>query len=152
MIPENVGLHFLHLAFDPLASFLSFRMLGRFCRRACRVIQALSFSKFEPFVSLQITTIKVARCPTPARPAAKTCHGNGASLLRDIKHANQGRCLTSSPSGSSTAQHSTCLAMRSKVLQILWHSKDPVYSLDFHPNGHLATVGQDKEVMVSATL
>jgi hypothetical protein len=38
--------------------------------------------------------------------------------------------------------------MRSKVLQILWHNKDPVYSLDFHPNGMLATAGQDKEVMV----
>lgn len=38
--------------------------------------------------------------------------------------------------------------MRTKVLQILWHSKDPVFSLDFHPNGLLVTAGQDKEIMV----
>ncbi len=38
--------------------------------------------------------------------------------------------------------------MRSKVLQILWHSKDPVFSLDFHPNGMLVTGGQDKQIMV----
>jgi len=38
--------------------------------------------------------------------------------------------------------------MRAKVLQIIWHDKDPVYSLDFHPSGLLATAGGDKEIKV----
>lgn len=45
--------------------------------------------------------------------------------------------------------------MRSKVLQIRWHTgsnsngnNEPVFSLDFHPSGMLATTGQDKEIMV----
>ncbi|KAK9907533.1 hypothetical protein WJX75_005474 [Coccomyxa subellipsoidea] len=36
--------------------------------------------------------------------------------------------------------------MRAKLLQVVWHSKEPVYSLDFHPSGLLATGGGDKEV------
>jgi hypothetical protein len=38
--------------------------------------------------------------------------------------------------------------MRAKLLQVVWHSKEPVYSLDFHPSGLLATGGGDKEVKV----
>ena len=49
--------------------------------------------------------------------------------------------------------------MRSKVLQIRWHTgsnssgnNEPVFSLDFHPGGILATAGQDKEIMVTLPL
>lgn len=38
--------------------------------------------------------------------------------------------------------------MRAKVQQIVWHGKEPVYSLDFHPDGTLATGGGDKEIKV----
>ena len=38
--------------------------------------------------------------------------------------------------------------MKAKVLQIVWHGKEPVYSLDFHPDGTLATAGADKEIKV----
>ncbi|KAL4452332.1 hypothetical protein ABPG75_007994 [Micractinium tetrahymenae] len=38
--------------------------------------------------------------------------------------------------------------MRAKTLQIVWHAKEPVYSVDFHPNGQLVTGGADKEVKV----
>lgn len=33
-----------------------------------------------------------------------------------------------------------------KTIQIVWHGKEPVYSLDFHPNGLLVTAGADKEI------
>ncbi|GAQ82373.1 Putative chromatin assembly complex 1 subunit B/CAC2 [Klebsormidium nitens] len=36
--------------------------------------------------------------------------------------------------------------MKAKTLQILWHGKDPVLSLDFHPSGLLATGGADKDI------
>ncbi len=36
--------------------------------------------------------------------------------------------------------------MRAKTLQILWHGKEPVYSVDFNSNGTLATCGADKEI------
>jgi chromatin assembly factor 1 subunit B len=35
-----------------------------------------------------------------------------------------------------------------KTLQIVWHGKEPVYSLDFHPNGLLVTSGADKEIKI----
>ena len=35
---------------------------------------------------------------------------------------------------------------RVKTLQIVWHDKEPVYSLDFHPDGTLFTGGADKEI------
>ena len=38
--------------------------------------------------------------------------------------------------------------MRAKTLQIIWHSKEPVLSLDFHPDGYLATSGADKDIKV----
>ena len=40
--------------------------------------------------------------------------------------------------------------MRVKTLQILWHDKQPVFSVDFSPchPGVLATAGADKEVKV----
>lgn len=38
--------------------------------------------------------------------------------------------------------------MRAKTLQIVWHTKEPVFSLDFHPSGVLATGGGDREVKV----
>jgi WD40 repeat protein len=39
--------------------------------------------------------------------------------------------------------------MRAKTLQIIWHSKDPVFSIDFHPDGYFATGGADREIKVS---
>jgi len=37
--------------------------------------------------------------------------------------------------------------MKAKTIQVVWHGKEPVYSLDFHPtSGLLATAGADKEV------
>lgn len=38
--------------------------------------------------------------------------------------------------------------MRAKTLQIVWHGKEPVFSLDFHPSGMLATAGADKDIKV----
>jgi chromatin assembly factor 1 subunit B len=38
--------------------------------------------------------------------------------------------------------------MKATTLQILWHGKDPVLTLDFHPSGLLATGGADKDVRV----
>jgi hypothetical protein len=39
--------------------------------------------------------------------------------------------------------------MRVKTLQIYWHNKDPVFTLDFHPHGgYLATGGADKDIKV----
>ena len=38
--------------------------------------------------------------------------------------------------------------MRAKTAQIVWHGKDPVFTLDFHPGGLLATGGADKDVKV----
>ena len=35
-----------------------------------------------------------------------------------------------------------------KTIQIVWHSKEPVWTLDFHPSGLLATGGGDKEIKV----
>ncbi len=42
--------------------------------------------------------------------------------------------------------------MRVKTLQIVWHGKEPVYTLDFHPSGILATGGADKEIKVKALI
>lgn len=36
--------------------------------------------------------------------------------------------------------------MKVKTLQIVWHEKEPVYSLDFHPDGTLFTAGADKQI------
>ena len=36
--------------------------------------------------------------------------------------------------------------MRAKTLQVVWHDKKPVFSLDFHPSGLLATGGGDNDV------
>lgn len=36
--------------------------------------------------------------------------------------------------------------VKAKTLQVVWHNREPVYSLDFHPSGLLATGGGDKEV------
>ena len=38
--------------------------------------------------------------------------------------------------------------MKAKTLQIVWHGKEPVFSLDFHPSGILATGGADKDIKV----
>jgi hypothetical protein len=39
--------------------------------------------------------------------------------------------------------------MKVKTLQIIWHGKEPVFSLDFHRTGMLATAGGDKDIRVS---
>lgn len=38
--------------------------------------------------------------------------------------------------------------MKAKTLQIVWHRTEPVFSLDFHPSGILATGGADKDIKV----
>jgi hypothetical protein len=38
--------------------------------------------------------------------------------------------------------------MKVKVIQIVWHSKEPVFSVDFHPSGLLASGGGDKDIKV----
>ena len=38
--------------------------------------------------------------------------------------------------------------MKVKTIQIVWHSKEPVWTLDFHSSGLLATGGGDKEIKV----
>ena len=40
--------------------------------------------------------------------------------------------------------------MKVKVVQIVWHSKEPIFSVDFHRSGLLATGGADKDVKVFA--
>lgn len=39
--------------------------------------------------------------------------------------------------------------MKAKTLQIIWHEKQPVFSVDFHPDGYLATGGADREIKVN---
>ena len=39
-----------------------------------------------------------------------------------------------------------------KVLQIVWHNKEPVFSVDFDHNGTLATAGADSEIKVSVRM
>jgi len=36
--------------------------------------------------------------------------------------------------------------MRAKVLSVVWHDKEPVFSCDWHSSGRVATGGADKEV------
>jgi chromatin assembly factor 1 subunit B len=37
--------------------------------------------------------------------------------------------------------------MKARVIQVVWHGKDPVFTLDFHPGTNaLFTGGADKEV------
>jgi len=39
--------------------------------------------------------------------------------------------------------------MKAKTLQILWHNKEPVLTVDIHyPSGLVATGGADKEIRV----
>jgi len=40
--------------------------------------------------------------------------------------------------------------MKAKTLQIVWHGKEPVFTLDFHPTNPtlLATGGADKDIKV----
>jgi WD40 repeat protein len=38
--------------------------------------------------------------------------------------------------------------MRFQTCLIVWHSKEPVLSVDFHPTGRLATGGADNTVKV----
>lgn len=36
--------------------------------------------------------------------------------------------------------------MRATTLEVVWHDKQPVLSVDFHPDGTLATAGADREI------
>eukprot|EP01112_Ceratiomyxa_fruticulosa_P019530 TRINITY_DN6412_c0_g2_i1.p1 TRINITY_DN6412_c0_g2~~TRINITY_DN6412_c0_g2_i1.p1 ORF type:complete len:577 (-),score=131.74 TRINITY_DN6412_c0_g2_i1:88-1818(-) len=38
--------------------------------------------------------------------------------------------------------------MKSETIMILWHSKDPVFSVDFHSSGRLVTGGADNDVKI----
>ena len=39
-------------------------------------------------------------------------------------------------------------SMRVKTIQIVWHEKKPIYSVDFHTSGMLATGGGDNDIKV----
>lgn len=39
--------------------------------------------------------------------------------------------------------------MKAELIQISWHTKEPVFSADFHSSGRLATGGGDNAVRVS---
>ena len=41
--------------------------------------------------------------------------------------------------------------MRHKLCQIIWHGKEPVFSVDFHRSGILASAGGDKDIKVGAS-
>lgn len=38
--------------------------------------------------------------------------------------------------------------MKAETLMVLWHSKEPVFSVDFHPSGRLASSGADNDIKV----
>ena len=38
--------------------------------------------------------------------------------------------------------------MKIKLLNVVWHDKEPVFSIDWHPSGRIATGGADKEVKI----
>ena len=40
--------------------------------------------------------------------------------------------------------------MQAERIDIVWHESEPVWSLDFHPSGLLATGGGDKTIKVRA--
>lgn len=65
--------------------------------------------------------------------SARTPHGFG--LKRALYHRR------ANPS-------SGLVRMKAKPLQIFWHQRDPILSLDFHCKGLLATGGADKDIKV----
>ena len=88
-----------------------------------------------------------ARCPAWALPHAFD-HIVGPPRSR----ARRRPLLSGPPPQTGRARSppaSQPARMRAKTLQIVWHGKDqPVFSLDFHPNGTLITAGGDKELRV----
>jgi chromatin assembly factor 1 subunit B len=38
--------------------------------------------------------------------------------------------------------------MKADTLMVLWHSKEPVFSVDFHSSGRLASCGADNDIKV----
>lgn len=54
------------------------------------------------------------------------------------------------PSSLKESENNSLATMKAKTLQVVWHSKQPVFSLDFHPSGLLATGGGDKDVKVNS--
>lgn len=42
--------------------------------------------------------------------------------------------------------------MKPKTPQISWHGRDPIFSIDFHPSGRVATAGADNDVKVKGYL
>ena len=39
--------------------------------------------------------------------------------------------------------------MKIKTPQISWHSREPIYSVDFHKSGRIATAGSESDVKVN---
>ena len=39
--------------------------------------------------------------------------------------------------------------MKVKTPQISWHSRDPIFSVDFHSSGRIASAGGDNDVKVT---
>lgn len=52
--------------------------------------------------------------------------------------------------GPGALKQSFIADMKAKAFQIHWHNKQPIYSVDFHPNNSnkLATCGGDNNVRV----
>jgi WD40 repeat protein len=42
--------------------------------------------------------------------------------------------------------------MRFQTCFIVWHGKEPVFSIDFHPSGKIATGGADNTIKVQLIL
>jgi hypothetical protein len=38
--------------------------------------------------------------------------------------------------------------MRVKTPQISWHGREPIYSIDYHSSGRIATAGGDNDIKV----
>ena len=84
-----------------------------------------------------------SRAPTGNAPAAAppTTLRRGPALLTRTQLGARRRILQ----GQIYPKAAT---MRAKTLQIVWHEKQPVFSVDFHPDGYLATGGADREIKV----
>ena len=72
----------------------------------------------------------------------------------DDTHPDASTQRTSCGHTRTHARESLCplpnqTTMHAKTLQVVWHAKEPVFSVDFHPDGTLATGGGDKDVKVS---
>ena len=100
---------------------------------------------------------------------AHICHegGKGRLQLPVLKSCDQNLLFSLVNSGGNLAGNSTnrlknaepsisrALSMKLMTPEIVWHSKEPVFSADFHrrgPNWRLATGGADNDIKVTRKL